>query len=116
MTAPPSITGFRLRVLLGMMLVVCAVTALALWSAQQKFTTEVQQQLQSAFQGQIASLHQAWELRHAALVERSRALARKPRLHAALEDNALDLLYPNAEDELRDFVRGSLRSTPIPRN
>ncbi|MEI7909577.1 MAG: HAMP domain-containing sensor histidine kinase [Verrucomicrobiota bacterium] len=106
MTATPSITGFRLRVLLGMMLVVCAVTALALWSAQQKFTTEVQQQLQSAFQGQIASLHQAWELRHAALVERSRALARKPRLHAALEDNALDLLYPNAEDELRDLMEG----------
>ena len=106
MNPSPSITGFRLRVLVGMMLVVCAVTALALWSAQHKVTAEVQQQLHLAFQGQIATLHQAWELRHAALVERSRALARKPRLHAALEDNALDLLYPNAEDELRDLMEG----------
>ncbi|MCX6877122.1 MAG: HAMP domain-containing sensor histidine kinase [Verrucomicrobia bacterium] len=106
MTATPSITGFRLRVLLGIMLVVGAVTALALWSTQHKVTAEVQQQLQQAFQSEIAALHRAWEVRHAALVERSRSLARKPRIHAALEDNALDLLYPNAEDELRDLMEG----------
>jgi signal transduction histidine kinase len=33
-------------------------------------------------------------------------LASKPRIHAALEDNALDLLYPSAEDELRDLTEG----------
>lgn len=106
MNPSPSITGFRLRLLLGMMLVVGAVTALALWSAQHKVTTDVQQQLQQAFQDEITALHGTWKVRHAALVERSRALARKPRIHAALEDNALDLLYPNAEDELRDLMEG----------
>jgi signal transduction histidine kinase len=100
----PSITGFRLRLLLGMMLVVCAVTGLALWIAQTKVSTDVRQQLQQAFEGEIATLHRAWEVRHAALVERSRSLAGKPRIHAALEDNALDLLYPNAEEELRDVM------------
>ncbi|MEO7100534.1 MAG: HAMP domain-containing sensor histidine kinase [Luteolibacter sp.] len=104
MSRSPRITGFRLRLLIGMMLVVCAVTALALYIAQRKVTADVRQQLQQAFEGEIAGLHRAREVRHAALMERSRALARKPRLHAALEDNALDLLYPNAEDELRDVM------------
>jgi signal transduction histidine kinase len=99
-------TGFRLRLLIGMMLVVCGVTALALWIAQHKVTGDVRQQLQRSFQSEIATLHRAWEVRHAALVERSQSLARKPRIHAALEDDALDLLYPNAEDELRDMMDG----------
>jgi len=33
----------------------------------------------------------------------------KPRLHAALEDNALDLLYPTAKDELRDLMEDAVR-------
>ncbi len=33
-------------------------------------------------------------------------LAAKPRIHAAMEDNALDLLYPSAKDELRDLMEG----------
>jgi hypothetical protein len=103
----PSISGFRLRLLLGMMLVVGAVSALALWIAQHKVTLDVQQQLERTFQSEIASLHRARAIRHAALVERSRSLVRKPRIHAALEDNALDLLYPNAEDELRDVMEGN---------
>ena len=40
------------------------------------------------------------------LVERCRALARRPRIHAALEDDALDLLYPSARDELADMMGG----------
>jgi len=103
----PSISGFRLRLLLGMMLVVGAVSALALWIAQHKVTLDVQQQPERTFQSEIASLHRARAIKHAALVERSRSLVRKPRIHAALEDNALDLLYPNAEDELRDAMEGN---------
>ncbi len=110
MSAAPSITGFRLRLLVGMMLVVCAVTGLALWIAQNKVSTDVRQQLQRSFQSEIATMHRAWETRHEALVERARALARKSRIHAALEDNALDLLYPNAEDELRDVMEGDADS------
>ena len=46
-------------------------------------------------------------MHHAALAERCRLLADKPRIHAALEDNALDLLYPNAREELRDLIGAS---------
>src|SRR5206468_9652019 len=37
---------------------------------------------------------------------RCNALAAKPRIHAAMEDNAIDLLYPSAKDELRDLMEG----------
>ncbi len=86
------------------MVVVCAVTALALWMTQQNISRDAQERLRQAFHDRIASLHRTRDVRHAALVERSRSLARKPRIHAALEDNALDLLYPNAEDELHDVM------------
>lgn len=106
MISAPSITGFRFRLMISMMLVVCAVTALALWIAQNKVTTDMQRQARQSFQNEIATLHREWEVRHTALLERSRSLASKPRIHAALEDNALDLLYPNARDELRDVMDG----------
>ena len=37
---------------------------------------------------------------------------RKPRIHAALEDGALDLLYPSARDELRDVMEIDAGQTP----
>ena len=104
MSTPPDITGFRKRLFIRMMLVVCGVTGLALWTTQQNVSSDARQRLQQAFHDEIASLHRTRDVRHAALVERSRSLARKPRIHAALEDNALDLLYPNAVDELRDVM------------
>jgi signal transduction histidine kinase len=36
----------------------------------------------------------------------------KPRIHAALEDNALDLLYPSAKDELRDIMQDEKNPQP----
>ncbi len=87
-----------------MMLVVTAVTALILFFTQRNMAANVRRNLQREFQSELASLHAIQEVRHAALAERCRALARKPRIHAALEDNALDLLYPSARDELRDVM------------
>ncbi len=86
------------------MVVVSAVTLLALWLADRDLSAAIGRELQHAFQAELSSLHHAQALRHAALVERCRALVRKPRIHAALEDNALDLLYLSAEDELRDVL------------
>jgi hypothetical protein len=60
--------------------------------------------LQENFQAELSSLHKVEELRHAALADRCNVLAAKPRIHAAIEDNALDLLYPSAKDELRDLM------------
>src|SRR5207302_6313299 len=106
-TAEPSkqaITSFRTKLSVTMMLVVSGMTALGLYLAQRTVGTTAERDLQQNFQAQLSSLHGLEELRHAALAERCRVLVEKPRIHAALEDNALDLLYPSAKDELRDVM------------
>lgn len=100
--SPPTIR-FRLRVLAAMMAVVSAVVVAGLWFAQRNLAATVRNDLQRVFQVELAALHLSEAVRNAALAERCRALVRRPRIHAALEDNALDLLYPSAEDEMRDI-------------
>ena len=60
--------------------------------------------LQRDFELELASLHRLQDLRNAAVADRSNSLAQNARIHAALEDNALDLLYPSARAELRDLM------------
>ena len=86
------------------MLVVAGLTATGLYFAQRNATSTLQQDLLRDFQADLTALHKVEELRYSALSERCRALVAKPRIHAALEDNALDLLYPSAKDELRDIM------------
>ncbi len=102
----PGLASFRTKLLLAMMLVVTGATGLALYFAQRNETARAQRDLEREFQGELASFHSLQEIRLATLTERSRALARRPRIHAALEDNALDLLYPSARDELLDVMDG----------
>src|SRR5947207_1824419 len=99
-----SVTSFRTRLFAAMMLVVLVLTALALYFAQRNVTATAERDLRENFQAEISSLHKVQALRNSALTERCRELVLKPRLHAALEDNALDLLYPTAKDELRDLM------------
>jgi signal transduction histidine kinase len=101
-----SVASFRTKLAAAMMVVVAVMTGLGLYFAQRNVATNVERSLQQDFQGQLSALDKLQELRHAALAERCRALASKPRIHAALEDNALDLLYPSAKDELRDLMEG----------
>jgi signal transduction histidine kinase len=101
-----SVTRFRRKLSAAIVLVVSAITILALYLAQRNATATATRDLQQNFQIELSGLHKVQELRHAALAERCRALAEKPRIHAALEDNALDLLYPSAKDELRDLMEG----------
>jgi len=98
--------SFRTKLLVAIMLVVSAVTALGLYLAQRNVAANVERDLQQNFQTEVSALHKVQELRHAALEQRCRELVAKPRIHAALEDNALDLLYPSAKDELRDLMEG----------
>jgi signal transduction histidine kinase len=109
----PRATGFRTKLLVAMMLVVSAVTALALYFAEHSLAGAAERDLQREFQGELAALHHVQDIRHAALVERCHALVRKARIHAALEDDALDLLYPSAEDELRDVMAGPAEPAPL---
>src|ERR1700737_2070501 len=101
-----TVKGFRAKLLAAMMLVVSAITALGLYLAQRNVTENANRALEQDFQTELSSLDKLQELRRAALAERCRALAAKPRIHAALEDNALDLLYPSAKDELHDLMEG----------
>src|SRR5688572_13864612 len=86
------------------MLVVSTVTLLALYFAQRRLADNVEEDLQRDFQGELAAFDRAQEVRRVALVERCRALVRKARIRAALEDDALDLLYDAAADELVDIL------------
>lgn len=103
----PKKTGFatfRFKVLVAMMVIVSCVAALALYFGERSAAANVERELQREFHAQVAALDHLQQIRRAALVERCRALVRKPRIHAALEDNALDLLYLSAKDELRDVM------------
>lgn len=105
--SPPAKSGFvsfRLKLLAAMMLVVSGITALGLYLAQRQLAANTERQLRREFQGELAALNSVQEMHHAAVAARCLLLAQKPRIHAALEDNALDLLYPNAKDELRDVM------------
>jgi signal transduction histidine kinase len=100
------VARFRTRLFTAMMLVVATLTGLGFYLAQRKVTADAERNLQATFQTELSSLHKLEELRHAALADRCNALAAKSRIHAAIEDNAIDLLYPSAKDELRDLMEG----------
>ena len=103
-----SVARFRTKLAAAMMVIVAVMTGLGLYFAQRNVAANVERSLQQDFQSQVSALDKLQELRNAALAERCRALALKPRIHAALEDNALDLLYPSAKDELRDLMEGDV--------
>lgn len=86
------------------MLVVAVLTGLGMYVAQRHVSAEAQRALRQDFQAQLRSLHELEDLRNRTLTERCQTLVAKPRIHAALEDNALDLLYPSAKEELRDLM------------
>ena len=100
------VASFRTRLFTAMMIIVAALTVLGLYLAQRKVTADAERNLQENFQAELSSLHNLEELRHAALADRCNTLAAKSRIHAAIEDNAIDLLYPSAKDELRDLMEG----------
>src|SRR6266403_2169091 len=100
------VASFRTRLFTAIMVIVATVTALGFYLAQRRVTADAERNLQQTFQTELSSMHKVEELRHAALADRCNALAAKPRIHAAIEDNAIDLLYPSAKDELRDLMEG----------
>jgi hypothetical protein len=103
---------FRAKLLIAMMLVVGGLTTAGLFLAQRNAMADLERDLQRDFQSDLTALHSVEELRYAALAERCRTLVAKPRIHAALEDNALDLLYPSAKEELRDIMQDEKNRRP----
>lgn len=101
---PSDLARFRAKLLVAMMVIVSTITLVAVYVAQRHLARAYEQELRREFQAELAALHEVQQLRDSALAERSRTLVRRPRIHAALEDDALDLLYPSAKDELRDIM------------
>ena len=87
-----------------MMLVVSVVAISTLLFTQRSLAERVRLDFHREFQVELSALHALQEARDAALAQHCGMLARKPRIHAALEDGALDLLYPSARDELRSVM------------
>ena len=110
----PEATRFRRRLLIALVVVVALTTMTIVWISRTNIAAEAERQLEREFQMSLSLLHSVQQIRHATLVERCRSLARKSRIHAALEDNAVDLLYPSANDELRDLLAepGSVEGGP----
>src|ERR1044071_75113 len=101
--------SFRTKLLIAMMLVVAGLTGAGLYLAEHNAIQDVEGDLRRDFQAKLLALHSVEEVRNAALTERCRVLVEKPRIHAALEDNAVDLLYPSARDELREVMKADPR-------
>src|SRR5712671_6792299 len=100
------VRSFRTRLFTAIMVIVATLTALGFYLAQRRITADAERNLQDTFKTELSSMHELEELRHATLADRCNALAGKPRIHAAIEDDAIDLLYPSAKDELRDLMEG----------
>src|SRR4029077_5792470 len=100
------VASFRTRLFTAIMVIVATLTALGFYLAQRRVAADAERNLQQTFQTELSSMHELEELRHVALADRCNALVAKPRIHAAIEDDAIDLLYPSAKDELRDLMEG----------
>src|SRR5882762_8374915 len=105
-TRTKEVASFRTRLFTAIMVIVATLTALGFYLAQRRVTADAERNLQETFRTELSSMHKVEELRQAALADRCNALAAKSRIHAAIEDNAIDLLYPSAKDELRDLMEG----------
>ncbi|MGC2627034.1 MAG: HAMP domain-containing sensor histidine kinase, partial [Candidatus Udaeobacter sp.] len=105
-TRSKEVASFRTRLFTAIMVIVATLTALGFYLAQRRVTADAERNLQQTFQTELSSMHKIEELRHASLADRCITLVAKPRIHAAIEDNAIDLLYPTAKDELRDLMEG----------
>ena len=90
-TRNKEVRSFRTRLFVAIMVIVATLTALGFYLAQRKITADAERNLQETFKTELSSMHKLEELRHAALADRCNALAAKPRIHAAIEDDAIDL-------------------------
>src|SRR5258707_3105997 len=103
-TRTKEVASFRTRLFTAIMVIVATLTALGFYLAQRRVTADAERNLQQTFQTELSSMHKVEDLRQAALADRCNALVAKPRIHAAVEDDAIDLLYTTAKDEWHDLM------------
>src|ERR1700689_3722943 len=87
-----------------MTLVLVLVTVSAVLLVQRRMGADLRWNVDRRFESEFAALLAVQDANNAAVVDRCRTLVRSPRIHAAIEDNGLDLLYSIAEDELHALI------------
>ncbi len=96
--------GFRLKILLALMLVVAAVTGGALLVTQASVAATYRALVDARFEGEAEATAALQDTRLAAVKAKCRDLAGSVRLVAAMEEGDDAILYRIALDELRDVV------------
>ena len=102
---------FRLRLFVAMTLTVVLVTVTAVFLVQRRMEADLRRNVDLRFESEFDALLAVQEVSNAAVIDRCRPLVRSSRIHAAIEDNGLDLLHAIAGDEMR-FLTASLRVAP----
>ena len=95
---------FRRRLFVTMTIVVLLVTVIAVALVQRGMEADLRWNLDRRFESEFDALLAVQDANTAAVVDRCRVLVRSPRIHAAIEDNGLDLLYSIADDELHSLI------------
>lgn len=76
-----------------MTLIVALVTVIATFLVQRRMEADLRWNLDRRFESEFDALLAVQEATGTAVVDRCRSLVRQPRIHAAIEDSGLDLLY-----------------------
>src|SRR4051812_9748783 len=90
-------TGFRLKLTIGMMLVVSGITGATLYFAEHGIRQDAERTLRQEFRAAFANLLGMQVAHRAMIAERCDALAAALRTRSALEDGNIEALYLNAD-------------------
>ena len=100
-----NVSDFRIRILARIMIVVGSLTLLGVFVAQRHLSDIANRELEESIEAQIRVSEVTRKVRQAVLSEICDNLARQPRIIASFEDDALDLLYHSARNELRQIYK-----------
>src|SRR5471032_1200223 len=87
-----------------MTVVVALVTGIAVYFVQREMEADMRWNMDRRFESVFDAVLAVQEANNVAVIDRCRTLVRSPRIHAAIEDNGIDLLYSIAEGELHTVL------------
>lgn len=104
---------FARRLLAAMGVIVAGLCLVGIFLARRQLQDAQAGEAARGFASEFAAIRALQKLRIETLAAHAAALADQPRIHAALEDDALDLLYLAAHDELLDLFPPASASPEI---
>lgn len=103
-STPIKVSGFHRRLFLVLVMVMGVLIVTGATLTHRHLARLTEQQFNSSARQMAEALAQTRQVRQAVLTGICSDLAGKPRILASLEDDALDLLYPSALNELRPII------------